>query len=328
MTLWLLGCWGPPSVHALSEGGIQVDLPDGFVALAPEALAEVRAQAEAQAPGQQHAVTAARRGARGAAGFVQLQHSVEPDAARYGATVGAVLEALGSQGETALRDGGREVCATLDGEEGVVRSCALVTVDPERQLHVRAITCRAPEAAVCDRPMASRRYSPGETLPLDVRLVPLGALPRSGRAVWGFTFGSSREAFRAACAAAGHAVDAYDWATEPAVVRTWFDAGRASRCAGTPEAPTIGPVAAVSATFSHDVLTGLTVFFEADPNGIEAVLAEAYPVAVAGEDQILHVIDESAIDDEVQSVTLFGMAGATSLSFLSERGTRPQEPVP
>ncbi|MEO0605143.1 MAG: hypothetical protein AAF211_27180, partial [Myxococcota bacterium] len=252
----LVGCgWFAPAVEELVLPGLEVDLPGGFVALDDDALAERLAAARAEAPTQTHALAAARRGPRGAGGLVQIQRSEDPDAAGYGPTVRAVLDALeadlraqASDGSFSAQDreGGRELCSERPVEDAVQRTCALLTVSPERALMVRAVTCTAP-AEVCASPLASRRYATVPALPLDAPLVAPGALPRGGRGVWGFTLGSSRRAFRDACRAAGHPVDAYDWSEEPAVVREWFDAGRTSRCDGLPVAPGLGPARAASA---------------------------------------------------------------------------------
>lgn len=335
MVAWWIGCasWFSPDVETLALPGLQVTLADGFVALDDEALAERLAIANAEAPTQTHALAAARRGPGGSDGLVQIQRSVEPDAARYGPSPQSVLDALeadlrGQHGESGQisareRDGGREIC-TIAVADGTARhTCALLTVTADRSLLVRAVTCSAPDSAICEPALASRAYGGVPSLSLEAPLTEPGELPRAGREIWGFALGSSREAFRAACRTAGHAVDAYDWSVEPPVVREWFDAGRTSRCDGLPTPPSLGEVSAASAVFDDDRLIGITVFLARRADEVATRLDERYPVSVAGSDQVLHVVDPEAQGDELQSVTLFG-AGAepARLTFLSERGSR------
>jgi len=333
---WLTACstWFAPSVTALELPGVRVELADGFVALETREVEARLAEARVQAPEQVHELVGAQRGPRGAGGVVQLQRSVDADPARHGATVEEVLARLEADlrrqtGDGAAlgardRDGGRELCATLEADGTVRRSCALLTVHgaPPR-LVVRSITCRAPDASICERPMASRRYATTAALPPAARLVEPGALPRAGTRVWGFVLGSTRDAFRAACRRAGLAVDAYDWSEQPPVVREWYDAGRTARCEGLPVQPAIGEARAASAVFEEDRLIGLTVFLDATAASVAPALERRYPLAVQGADQVLHVIDPEASGDALQSVTRFGEGDEpVRLTFLSERGSR------
>ncbi len=97
-------------------------------------------------------------------------------------------------------------------------------------------------------------------------------------------------------------------------------------------AAALAAAAALPDPGKDDHLMGLTVFLQADPNAVEAALAVRYPASVAGEGQILHVVSDSAIADELLSVTLFGGAGGehATLTFLSERGyaASPTAPPP
>ncbi|MEN0064414.1 MAG: hypothetical protein AAGA48_19865 [Myxococcota bacterium] len=331
-----LGCqwWSTPAAE-ISVPGLVAQLPAGFVELSSSERQERQALAEAVAPLQVHVLDGARRGPRGAAGRVQVQRSVEASAPRYGRTVAEVWDTveatLRAQTDEAAvfeateRDGGRELCMRSMSPEAVDQTCALLIVDPDHNLVVRAITCQAPDPAICDGPLASRVYAAEPALPANTVLESEGALPRAGSGVWGVAFGSSRKAFRSACLEAGHAVDAYDWSVEPEVVREWFDAGRTSKCGGLPVTADLGPVHAVSAVFEADRLTGLTVFFDLPAETVAPLLTDRYPVSVEGSGQILHVVDPEAFEDQLQSVTLFGMgAEPARLTFLSERGSRPR----
>ncbi|MBX2797794.1 MAG: hypothetical protein KTR31_09005 [Myxococcales bacterium] len=323
---WLMACgWlGATAPQTMTLEGVQVQLPGGFEPLEAEAL-EARLQAaHSAAPGQSHTLAVQRSDDL----EVQLQQSLQPGASALGATPAAVLQAVeddlraaATDGDVVAieREGGRELCVSAT----TTHTCAWFGVDEDRQLQVLGITCTGP-ARGCAEVLATRAYAPGVTLPSDASLVDPSALPGPGGAVFGVELGSSREAFRAACREAGHTVDAYDWSTEPAAVRAWVEAGRASRCNGLPVAPTLGAVQTASAVFEDDHLFGLTVHLQADLETVQTALAERYPLAVQGANQVLFVIDDAAADDELVSVTLFATESPT-LTFMSQRGYAREE---
>lgn len=320
MWAWLIIACGGPSVERLSLPGIEVALPEGF-APAPEIEQAQLAGMRQSRPHQAHELVAARRSRDRA--VVQLQRSEDAAPDKYGATVREVLDAVtedlglrASAAQAADRPV-RTVCGRAEGAS--VTSCATVGVVETGPLVVWVATCSGAPDDVCAGLVADAVVTPGSVMPLDAVLA--GPVPAPGSDVWGLRLGASRAAFQAACRAAGFAVDAYDWAQEPPVVREWVEAGRASRCEGLPERPALGPVTKATAVFETDRLIGLSVYLQADPNAVEEVLAEQYPLAVAGQDQVMHVIDGEAVDDALMSVTLFRAGDASStLSFLSARG--------
>jgi hypothetical protein len=339
-----------PGERALALPGVAVKVPASMVDLEPDKVERLRQSALAQAPDQTVDLVALRDPAGMSAGAVYVQRSVDPDATRYGATVGEALRALEDQLRDAMgasadlqgadRDGGREICGTVDvardDQHVPVRTCVLATVDPQRRVLLLAVTCLGGAATLCDGVFATRTYDPGEVLPLDTAFPPppppAGLPGVAGATAWGVPFGGSRAAFQAACARAGHQVDAFDWAVEAPQVRAWFDQGRVSQCTGLP-APTsaeLGPLVTTSALFDHDQMFALTLFLDTAPDALEARIAAAYPASAQGVGQVMHVIDEDAVDDQVISVTVAPSAvkGArSSLTFLSARGAyAPIEP--
>jgi hypothetical protein len=326
---WLAGCGGADEQRPLALAGLQVDVPAQFVELEAAELDRLRVAVQAAAPDQVHVLSAARHPAGADVAVVQLQRSLAATAGRHGATVDAALAGveaelragLPADGLTAeARAGGRDLCWTA----GAVHTCALAQVTPSQELLVRSVTCSAVNAGLCARVLASRHLEPVEVLPLDTPL-PVAGLPGvKANRVWGVELGSTRSEFHAACRAAGRTIDGYDWAVEPAVVKDWVESGRAARCSDLPTPPVgLGRVTAASAVFAADRLVGLTVYLDTPPEVVEAVVASAYPQAIAGEDQVLHVVDAEAADYSLLSVTVLGSSapGArSSLTFLTRRG--------
>lgn len=350
MIPWMLsacGLGGPPAVRELSLPGVVVRAPASFVDLEPDKVERLRQAALAAAPDQDVTVVAVRHPDGLGQGSVQLQRSVDPDATRYGDTVRAALETLEADLRTQLaasgasvvtvdateREGGREICSTVELTDGThterLYNCVLAAVDPEKRVVLSGINCMGGDPAFCAEVLASRRYTPGDVLPMDAPLpapVATGVPGISEAAAWGVTFGISRDTFRKGCAAAGHRVDAYDWSLEAPVVKEWFDRGRVSSCGGLPTAPpsSFGPVVSTSAIFDQDQLVALTVFLAQAPEAVEVVLAEAWPESMEGQGQILHLIDQQAVEHALISVTVAasGVVGArSSVTFLSARGS-------
>ncbi len=345
-------------VRPLALAGLEVDVPADFVALEPERIEALRAAALAETPGATVEIVGARAVAGMAAGTVYLQRSeFMRDPGKQPLPVREVLgrirddmrARIGAAGlqlarfEVELADDARagafDVRMTRDGRTiGMYGHARFVVVDAARVVGWN-VQCMidGERPGPCAPVLASRRATAPAGLALDELLpatlpsrAPIAGLGRD--AVAGVVFGASPAQFAAACRKAGLELNGFDFAREPAVVRTWVDEGRMAQCSGLPlaggPALELGPALTAIALFADRKLSSLTLHLDADPAVVAARLADAYPEAMTDGPRRVHLIDRDAAPDELVTVGLGPQhhpVARTTLTFISPRNLAAAE---
>lgn len=264
-----------PAGQSVRVKGIAMTVPESFVPLEADRQERLRAAALAEEP-QSIVTVDARRAASGmrpgTAYVLRLEAPKDPRDQH-----GTVREML-RRAEAELRlqmklrgtseslwdfkyeadrlDGLARATMTQGTRSVVLEMRTVVFIAPDNQIVTLGAQCVAESSRLCEPLLRAAVVDDEPRRAFDEVVGP--PAPRH-TAFAGFEFGISREAFRAACRGARHAVDRFDWPKEPPGTRTEFDAGRLARCSGSPAAWDGGNVQAVAGHFEDDRLVVLTV---------------------------------------------------------------------
>jgi hypothetical protein len=255
--------------------GISMTVPENFVPLEADRQERLRAAALAEEP-RSIVTVDARRAASGmgpGTAYVlrleapkdpRVQHGTVRDMLRWAeAELRLQMKLRGTSEsfwdfkyEADRLDGMARATMTQGTKSVVLELRTVVFITPDDRVVSLGAQCMAESSRLCEPLLRAAVVDDEPRRAFDEIVGP--AAPRHTTFA-GFEFGSGREAFRAACRKARHAVDRFDWPKEPPGTRAQFDAGRLARCSGSPAAWDGGNVQAVAGHFEADRLVGLTM---------------------------------------------------------------------